>query len=106
VTQAGPRLFPQAVTIEATYFFYYALGFFVLRWWRMTSRRRSVRFSFLPLLGAGFWAAVLWLLLRPQHLTEGRGIIVLLVTATVVQLVSPWEEPPPVPARRVRFRHA
>jgi len=103
----GPSLFPRGVTVEATYVCYYALGFFVLRWWRMTSRRRSVRFSFLPLLGAGFWAAVLWLLLRPLHPAgHAAGIVVLVLTAAVVQLVSPWEEPPAMPARRVRYRHA
>jgi hypothetical protein len=107
ISQSGVRLFPRGITIEATYVCYYALAFFVLRWWRMSGRRRSVRFSFAPLLGAGFWASVLWLLLRPQHLAgNALGIVVLVMTAAVVQLVSPWEEPAPAPARRVRLRHA
>ena len=105
--EEGVRLFPRGVAVEGAYVAFYALAFFVLRWWRMTSRRRSQRFSIAPLLGAGFWAAVLWLLLRPQHVPgDGMGIVVLVLTAAVVQLVSPWEEPPPVPARRVRLRHA
>jgi hypothetical protein len=107
VSQSGVHLFPRGISVEATYVSFYALAFFVLRWWRMTSRRRSVRFSFAPLLGAGFWAAVLWLLLRPAHLPGSYLVIVVLIlTAAIVQLVSPWEQPSPPPARRVRTRQA
>ena len=85
----------------------HALAFFVLRWWRMTSRRRSQRFSFAPILGAGFWGVVLLLLIRPQHQPGPvMAALVLVMTATIVQLVSPWEEPPAQPARRVRLRYA
>jgi hypothetical protein len=107
VSQSGVRLFPKDIAVEAAYVMYYALAFFVLRWWRMTSRRRPSRFSFAPLLGAGFWAAVLLLLLRPQHLLGcGMAVVALVMTAAIVQLVSPWEEPPAVPTRRARVRHA
>ncbi len=51
---------PQGVT-EAAYFSYFGLAFFAMRWWRMTARRRTNRFSFAPILGAGFWSFVLML---------------------------------------------
>ena len=106
-TEAVVRLFPRNVAVEASYFSYYALAFFALRWWRMTSRRRTQRFSFAPILGAGFWAAVLLLLIRPQHQPGPvMAAVVLVMTAAIVQLVSPWEQPPPAPARRVRLRYA
>ena len=80
--EAVVHLFPRNVAVEASYFSYYALAFFALRWWRMTSRRRSQRFSFAPILGAGFWAAVLLLLVRPAHQSGP-------VTAAVVLLNLP-----------------
>jgi hypothetical protein len=102
------RLFPRNVAVEASYFSYYALAFFVLRWWRMTSRRRSQRFSFAPILAAGFWGAVLLLLIRPQHQPGPvMAAVVLVMAATIVQLVSPWEpSPAPPQARKVRLRYA
>jgi hypothetical protein len=102
------RLFPSNVAVEASYFSYYALAFFALRWWRMTSRRRSQRFSFAPILAAGFWGAVLLLMIRPQHQPGPvMAAVVLVMAATIVQLVSPWEPPPaPTTARKVRLRYA
>jgi hypothetical protein len=107
VSQPGVRLFPAGIAVEASYIAYYALAFFVLRWWRMTSRRRTQRFSFAPLLGAGFWAGVLLLLIQPQHLPGTvTPVVVLVMAATIIQLVSPWDEPPAQPARKVRLRYA
>jgi serine/threonine protein kinase len=104
--EAVIRLFPRSISVEASYITYYALAFFVLRWWLMTSRRRSVRFSFAPILGAGFWGAVLLLLIKlPHQPWPGLAALVLLLTAVIVQLVSPWEQPPPAPPRKVRLRH-
>jgi hypothetical protein len=100
-------LFPREAANEAAYFSYYALAFFVLRWWRMTSRRRTVRFSFAPILGAGFWAVVLLLIVRPQHASGAAiGAVVLVMASAIVQLVSPWEQPPPPPAKKLRLRYA
>jgi hypothetical protein len=96
-------LFPRDVVTEASYFSYYALAFFALRWWRMTARRRSQRFSFAPILAAGFWGLVLLLLIQPQH---WPGVVVLVLASAIVQLVSPWEQPPPPAARRMRLRYA
>ncbi len=102
------RLFPHDVATEASYICYYALAFFVLRWWRMTARRRTHRFSFAPILGAGFWAAVLLLLIKPPHQPwPGLAALVLVMAAAIVQLVSPWETAPAtVQQRRVRLRYA
>ena len=106
VSEPGVRLFPRNIAVEASYVCYYALAFFVLRWWRMTSRRRPHRFSFAPILGAGFWGAVLLLLIRPPHQPwPGLAALVLMVAAAIVQLVSPWEVPPPAPARHRASRN-
>jgi hypothetical protein len=108
-TEASVRLFPRNVAFEASYFSYYALAFFALRWWRMTSRRRPQRFSFAPILAAGFWGVVLLLLIRPQPQPSPVVVVpavVLVMAATIVQLVSPWEQPPAPTARRVRLRYA
>jgi eukaryotic-like serine/threonine-protein kinase len=96
---------PSQSLTEASYFSFYGLAFFALRWWRMTARRRAHRFSFAPILGAGFWGLVLMLLLRPLS-GASPGLLVLVMTAAIVQLVSPWEQPPAPTAKRLRLRYA
>jgi hypothetical protein len=87
---------PQA----ASYMAYFALAFFALRWWKITERRRSQRFSFGPILAAAFWSFVLLLLWRDSW----RGPVVLMMSAAIVQLVSPWEQPPPPASRKMRLK--
>jgi hypothetical protein len=86
----------------AAYLSYFALAFFALRWWKMADRHRAQRFGFLPILTAGFWSVIL-MLVWPQ---PWRGPVALVMTAVIVQLVSPWEQPPPPAPRRMRLRYA
>ena len=98
---------PPAGVTEVSYFSFYALAFFAMRWWRMTARRRAHRFSFAPILGAGFWGLVLMLLIRPlSNASPGLLVLDLVMTATIVQLVSPCEPPPAPSAKRLRLRYA
>jgi len=46
---------------------------------------------------------VLLLLVKPQH---WPGALVLVLASAIVQLVSPWEQPPPPAAKRMRLRYA
>ncbi len=98
--EQGPVL-PSLVQ-AASYLSYFALVFAAVRWWTMTHVRRSQRFGLLPILATGFWALVLLFLWRDL----GHGAVALVLASTIVQLVSPWEAPPPPVARRVRLRHA
>jgi hypothetical protein len=91
---------PQA----SRYLAYFALAFFALRWWKMTDRRRSQRFSFGPVLAAAIWSLLLTLLWRDAWQELWRGPVVLIMSAAIVQLVSPWEQPPPAAARKMRLR--
>ena len=103
----SPLALKRPSTVEISYFSYFALAFFAMRWWRMTARRRAHRFSFAPILGAGFWGLVLMLLIRPlASANPGLLVLVLVMTATIVQLVSPWEQPPAPCAKRLRLRYA
>ena len=95
-------LLPAVVWTEAGSLTYFAAAFFALRWWRMTDRHRSHRFAIAPVLAAGFWGLVL--LLLPPH--PWRGVLVLVMASVIVQLVSPWEEPPAPAARKLRLRIA
>jgi hypothetical protein len=100
--QGMPSLFPGGgVADVAAYLSYFGLAFFALRWWRMADPRRSQRFSFGPILAAGFWGLIL-LLIWPQAM---RGAGALLAAPIIIQLVSPWEAPPPS-SKRMRLRHA
>jgi hypothetical protein len=85
----------------AGYVCYFALAFFALRWWRMADPRRASRFSFLPILAAGFWGLVP-LIVWPQPWPYGA--VALVMTAGIVQVVSPWEPPQPAASRRLRLR--
>jgi serine/threonine protein kinase len=89
----------------AGYLIYFALAFFALRWWKLADPRRPHRFSFAPVLAAGFWGLVLLLVWRDQD-ALWRGTIVLTTAAGIIQLVSPWDPPPPPIARRMRLRYA
>jgi hypothetical protein len=81
---------------------YFVLAFFALRWWKLTDRRRSHRFSFAPIVAAAFWGLVLLLVWQEPW----EGTLVLTTAAGIIQLVSPWEQPPPPIARRMRLRCA
>jgi hypothetical protein len=93
---------PSSVLTEAGYLSFYALAFFALRWWELTDRQRSQRFNVAPALGAGFWGLFLLLVLRAQ---SWRAVVVLVLASIIVQLASPWKQPPPPVPRRYRLRH-
>jgi hypothetical protein len=90
------------IPVAACYLSYFGLAFFVLRWWKMADRRRGQRFSLFPVLAAGFWAYLL-LILWPWVMH--RGVVALVMTSAIVQLVSPWDQPPPPRAKRLRLRY-
>jgi hypothetical protein len=93
----------QGLPVAACYLSYFGLAFFALRWWRMADRRRPQRFGLFPVLSAGFWAFVL-LFLWPKQVMP-YGVVALVMTAAIVQLVSPWDQPPPPRAKRLRLRY-
>jgi eukaryotic-like serine/threonine-protein kinase len=94
----------EGISIAAGYLAYFGLVFCALRWWRMTDRRRSSRFSFFPVLAAAFWGLLLLLVWPWPEPPLGAGAVVM--AAAIVQLVSPWEQPPPPTCKRVRLRYA
>jgi hypothetical protein len=91
-----------SITNIAGVLFYFGLAFFALRWWKLADRRRAHRFSLAPVLAAGFWGCVLMLLWTDWW----RGPLVLATSAAIIQLVSPWQQPPPPVSRRMRLRCA
>jgi hypothetical protein len=97
--------FRQSIPAAAGYLSYFGLAFFALRWWRMADPKRPQRFSLFPVLAAGFWAYVLLFLLWPWPQAPS-GVIALVMTSAIVQIVSPWEEPPPPRAKRLRLNYA
>jgi len=100
-------LLPAPVMTEAGYLTLYGAALFALRWWRMTDRRRSQRFSVAPLLAAAFWAMVLMMLLQPQPWPRAtHPVVVLVLSSAILQLVSPWQQPPPPQAKRLRLKSA
>jgi hypothetical protein len=89
--------------LAASYLSFFGLAFFALRWWRMADRRRHHRFSLYAVAAAAFWGFLLFYVFRPWS-DEPLGVLVLVMTAVIVQLVSPWQQPPPQPCRRLRLR--
>jgi hypothetical protein len=80
----------------------------------MADRRRSHRFSFysilMPALCCGVLAQFFWIpqdAAMPTMLVDRATVIVVPVMASVViQMVSPWEAPPPRRSRRLRLANA
>src|SRR5262249_19090821 len=101
---AGMFAYNRDIPVAACYLSYFGVAFFALRWWKMADRRRPHRFSLFSVLAAGFWAYLL-LCLWPWP-EEPLGVVALVLSAVIVQLVSPWEQPPPPRARRLRLRYA
>jgi hypothetical protein len=90
------------LTEAVSYLGYFAVVLLAVRWWKMTERRRPQRFTLWPILATGFCAMGLLLLWpQPRH-----GAVALVMASAIVQLVSPWEEPPPPVARKLRLRYA
>jgi hypothetical protein len=97
--EAGARKVP----VVASYFSFFGLAFFVLRWWKLADRRRPQRFSIWAVIAAGFWAVVLsWIGPGSQ---ASLGVVTVVMAAVIVQMVSPWEPPPPPASRKLRLRY-
>jgi hypothetical protein len=90
----------------AGYLSYFGATLFALRWWKLVERRRAQRFSLLPVLAAAFWALLLMPVLWPTLQQSPRGPLAVILAAAIVQLASPWEQPPAPAARRVKLRYA
>ncbi len=103
-TSIPAALLPATMGKELSYLTFYGLAFFALRWWKMTDRRRGQRFSVAPVLAAGFWAILLMMFLRAR--ADWHTVLVLGLTSAIVQLVSPWRQPPPSQGRRLRLKYA
>jgi len=94
----------QAFSAVACYLSYFGMIFFVMRWWKLAEPRRSERFSLFAVLVAAFWAYVFFFLL-PGTGERQVFFMAVVVSAVVIQLVSPWERPAPVRGRRLRLRY-
>jgi glucan phosphoethanolaminetransferase (alkaline phosphatase superfamily) len=100
----------QSPTKVFGYLAYFGLLFALLRWWKLTERTRPRRFSLWPVLVTAS-LALLFSPLWPDFSGHEvpfllQGPVVLTLTSVIVQLVSPWEEPAPRPARKLRLRYA
>jgi hypothetical protein len=94
----------QGMPTTARYLSYFALVFVVMRWWKMSERRRAQRFSLFGVVAAAFWGTVLLFLWpRPE---EPYGVVALVLAAIIIQLVSPWEPPPAPKAKKLRLANA
>jgi hypothetical protein len=102
IVRHHPGFQGQGVAGAASFLSYFALALCTIRWWKMADRRRSARFSAFPVLAAGFWALAL-LVLIPE---SPYGAVAVVMASVIVQWVSPWEQPPPPTARRMRLRYA
>jgi hypothetical protein len=118
-TSSAP-LWPEEMTGSAVlssrlfgYTSYFAVAFFLMRWWKLAERNRPRRFALFPVVLAGVLAVLLGMLFWPDFRQQGlvaaflmQGPVALTLTAVIVQVVSPWVEPAPRPLRRVRLRYA
>jgi hypothetical protein len=92
----------QEVPAAASYLAYFGLAFFLIRWWKMADRRRKHRFSLGPVCAAALGSWLLMLLIWPTDeqakaalIDQTTAIVALVMASVVIQVVSPWEAPPP-----------
>jgi hypothetical protein len=111
--QGGLLVRGQDVPVAACYLAYFGLIFFLLRWWKMADRRRPHRFSFVSVVMAAVLCGVVMLFVWPSDepsklalIDPTTVIVVPVMTAVVIQLVSPWEAPPPRRSRKLRLANA
>ena len=88
----------------AGYVGYFGLILGLLRWWKVSDRRRESWFSFFPVLATG----IMSLVLMPLWPWSERpyGIAALVMSSMIVQWVSPWQAPPPPTPRKLKLRRA
>jgi uncharacterized integral membrane protein len=98
--------------------FFFGLGLFALRWWNLTARHRSSRFSFWSVIVTGIASFLLLGVLqfpnesaiRQSFFVEGVHLppagVVLTLASVVVQLASPWAGPIPKISKRLRWKAA
>jgi hypothetical protein len=103
----------QDVPVAACYLAYFGLIFFLMRWWKLADRRRGHRFSFYALFMAGLCCGAVMLFVWPNDdkakaaLIDPLTVIVVpVMAAAVIQVVSPWEAPPPRKSRKLRLANA
>ncbi len=94
----------RGIPVAAGYLSYFGLALFALRWWKMTERNRAQRFNVGSVVSAAFWGFVL-LMVWPGAQGPLRGALPIVLTSAIVQLVSPWEPPPPPASKRLRLRY-
>lgn len=89
---------------------FFGLAFFAQRWWTLASRRRERRFSLASVIWVGMIAVLPAIILQdvgaPNYPLLPNGVVLVMLTAGVVQLVSPWSEPPAKVMRSRRVRYA
>ena len=90
--------------VLACYLSYYGLMFLVLRWWKLSDPTRPKRFSVKAVLACGFWAFIL-LFLLPTASHRREGLISLVLVASIVQLVSPYQPIRRISCKKLRWRH-
>ena len=94
----------EQLTTLLGYVAFFAIPFFLMRWWELTDRRRKRRFSLYFVVGVGL-LSYLMTAFWPGNF-GGLGLMTFIVTAVVVQLVSPWEPIKRVPVRKLRLPNA
>ena len=72
--------------------------------WQGLARGHTTLATLFAVLAAGFWAYVL-LFLWPR-LEHPLGAVALVLASVIIQLVSPWEQPPPPKTRKLRLHYA
>jgi peptidoglycan/LPS O-acetylase OafA/YrhL len=110
--ESGLLVRGQEVPLAPCYLAYFGLSFFLLRWWKMADRRRPHRFSFWSVFTAALVCWGVMLIVWPNNLSnaaiidQATAIMAPVMASVVIQLVSPWEAPPPRKSRKLRLADA
>ena len=82
---------------------YFGLAFAAIPWWKITDRDRDSRFRFWPVIQVGVIATLVGLIWPSPH---AWAVLLVVIIATVAQVVSPWDSDAALHAQLVRRRVA
>ncbi|MFO0813120.1 MAG: serine/threonine-protein kinase [Gemmatales bacterium] len=116
-TSTGPQIDQHLIWSMLHHAFFFGVGLFALKWWELTARYRTSRFSFGSVVLAGVVGyGVTYLMMmgnEPAVKVSMRSnndfppaILMLCMANVVVQLASPWSAPVKQAVRQLRWKTA
>lgn len=116
-TATATQLDQGMVWVMLHHAFFFGVGLFAMKWWDLTARYRTSRFSIWSLVLTGLvGGAIVWIMMLGNEKAVMQSLnakdefptvlLILIMANGVVQLSSPWSALPPKISRKLRWKTA